>query len=71
MLLVYLHEYDARLQWRQATVCNDVTVSVRQILRKYDSNMVVCVHCIRPVLICLEASLKSNGIQRIKKRTCC
>ena len=32
--------------------------------RKYDSNMAVGVHCIRPIWICLEAFLVSNGTQR-------
>ena len=51
MLLAYLCEYDARLQWRQhlVNVRDDVTVSAYHFSRKYDSNMAVCVHCIRPV----------------------
>ena len=51
MLLSYLRENDAHLQWRQpwATVRVDVTVSARHFSRKYDSNMAVWVHCIRPI----------------------
>ena len=52
MLLWYLRENDARLQWRQrwTIVRDDVTVSARHLSCKYDSNMAVCVHRIRPIL---------------------
>ena len=33
------------LEWHK----NDVTVSARHFPSKYDSNMAVCVHCIRPL----------------------
>ena len=41
MLLTYLRESDARLQWRQpwATVHVDVTVSARHLPREYDSDI--------------------------------
>ena len=56
------------LQWRQHGQWPkvDVTLSARQFPRKYDGNMAVCVHCIRPIYryICLEAFLESNETQR-------
>ena len=54
MLLSYLRENDARLQWRQpwSTVRVDVIVSARHFPRKYDSNMTVFIHRICPIYIC-------------------
>ena len=33
------------LQWHKV----DITVSARHFPRKYDSNMAVCVQCVRPI----------------------
>ena len=72
MLLSYLRENDPTLQWRQplATVFVDVSESVRHFPRKYDNNMVVTVHCIRPIYwIDRFLSLTwSNGTQSRKGR---
>ena len=51
MLLSYLRENDARLQWRLpwGIVRVDVTENVHRFPRICDSNMAVCLHCIRHI----------------------
>ena len=66
MLLSYLFGNDAHWQWRQHEQWPkvDVTVSACHFSRKYDSSVAFCIVCIRPIYICLEAFLVSNGTKR-------